>query len=125
MPALVNAVRNQSVINGAVPVVISSTQTSGAIDISAYEGQIAITQTTGAVAGAGTLTTTLTFSTATGGSYAAITGVAAFTATTGATTVETIFVDTNAVPGFMKILSTLAGTSVAAAYVVTGVKKVQ
>lgn len=128
MPALVNAVRSQTVALGTAAVV-NTGLTSSAINITDYEGIIAITEVTGTVAGSGVISTALQFSATSGGSYAgkATYGNADFTASKGTSgTVETIYVDTNAVPGWMKIVTTLvSGTSVNTAHIITGVKKVQ
>lgn len=147
MPALVNAVRvQQVVVGGNGPAVVNATTTTAAIDISAYEGQIAITELRGAIVSAYLWTTTLTFSATSGGTYAgtATYGNMDFTPSMGDTVVntvgqpkgvsgstsgigiETIYVDTNAVPGFLKIVSTkVSGTSAILGWIVTGVKKVQ
>jgi len=146
MPSITNAVRNQQVIPGKEAAVLSANTTTSAIDLGSFEGQVAITELRGAIIGAYTWTTTLTFCATSGGSYAgtATYGNMDFTpsmtdavvntkgypvglpGSASGVGIETIWVNTDAVPRYMKIVSTKnSGTSCCLGWVVTGVPKVQ
>jgi len=128
MPALGNATRYMTAKVGQIPSAGTATTDSGAVDLRDYEGSVMLIEAIGAIDTGGTITTTLTFCNSIAGVYAAPPfGTQAFAAsksTTKINSVESIVIDTNSVPRFMIITTTLdGGIGLANCVVVVGVKK--
>jgi len=108
---------------------LTTTANSTGLDISAYEGIIAVSLRVASITGTPTLDTTVKSSLTSGGSYATCPKVdgtnAVFTQFTAAGS-QRILIDTNAINGFIRLEHTVAGGSpvLNVTAFVTGVLKV-
>jgi hypothetical protein len=126
MTALVNAVQNQAQISLLDPINKTATyQTANGVDISDYEGQIAVTTHVGVVAGTGTLIVTVETSDSSTFATGNVT-VATFATITATSNHQRVFIDTNACKRYLRVVGTISGiTGAVVGHLLTGVKQVQ
>lgn len=124
-PSLVNAVQNQAQVSLLDPINKTATYQTTALDISDYEGQVAVTTHVGVVGGTGTLIVTVETSDDSGFA-SGVSTVATFTTITASSKHERKFVDTNACKRYLRVVGTISGiTGVVVGHLLTGVKQVQ
>ena len=132
MPALINAVQvfARATLHQSAERAVTATVSSASLDISDYEGQIAITEVLTSATGVTTCITTIESSDDTSfGGGANPTVVHATFATYTSSDLKRVaykIVDTNACHRFLRATLTISATSaISAAIVLTGMKKVQ
>lgn len=125
MTALVNAVQNQAQAALLAPVSKTASFTTPAVDISDYEGQIAITQVGGVGSTWGSAATIVETSDDSGFGSGVVT-VGTFTTVTANAAHQKIHIDTNACKRYIRVNSTFTTlTAWLVAYLLTGVKQTQ
>lgn len=128
MPAITNAVQLQSQAVLLAPVSKTASFTTTPVDVSDYEGQIAVTQVGGVGSTWGTAATVVETSddiNFAGGANPTVT-VATFTTVAANGAHERKFVDKNACKRYIRVNSTFTTlTAWLVAYLLTGIKKVQ